>query len=159
MALKMGSDHATIKSNMDEMMKAGHPQKHAMATAMAMAQKSKKMMADGGMVDDDDSRSLGEIQDLAAFDGEEVENPEKEAAQIMLAATLQKKASESMYSMGGLVEAETSDDMAVGNKPSEDMMDSTEEPLSAEPMKPSSEMLTAAAKSALEEKKKKRRFQ
>lgn len=54
MPLKKGSSHAVVSSNISEMMKAGHPQKQAIAAAMSMKRKAKKM-AEGGMVEEEGS--------------------------------------------------------------------------------------------------------
>jgi hypothetical protein len=65
--------------------------------------------------------------------------------------------------MGGLVEDGPSGDEPVGNKPDEEFMADTDEPMSELPMKPAAEEdslmgLSPAAKMAIEMKKKKRRF-
>lgn len=56
MPLKMGHSSQVVGSNIKEMMKAGHPKMQAIAAAMSMKRKSKKM-ADGGEVTDQPSSS------------------------------------------------------------------------------------------------------
>lgn len=68
MPLKSGHDHATINSNIQEMMKAGHPQKQAVAAALSHARKSKKM-AKGGSVTADGPNG-NEPDDAPAFTSE-----------------------------------------------------------------------------------------
>lgn len=51
--MKSGSQKAVSK-NISEMVKAGHPQKQAIAAALSNQRKYKKKMAEGGYVDDDD---------------------------------------------------------------------------------------------------------
>lgn len=182
MPLKHGVSQEVVSHNIHEMVKAGHPLKQAVAASMAMKRKSKKMSADGmysegGMVDPDNDegegtndsepvlRSLNEIQVQGDMNPADVENPGLEEHSDMLAKALYKKAqNEEMmpYAMGGLVQPELHDE-ALGTKPSEDMADSTEEPMSAEPAKPADEEyaesgLSEKAKKALEEKKRLRKY-
>ena len=42
MPLKKGSSKATVSKNISEMVRSGHPQKQAIAAALASARKSKK---------------------------------------------------------------------------------------------------------------------
>lgn len=53
MPLKMGHSSEVVGSNIREMMKAGHPKAQAIAAALSMKRKSKKM-ADGGQVSDEE---------------------------------------------------------------------------------------------------------
>lgn len=110
---------------------------------------------DGGMVEEEEeemshgTRPIGELQEQADMDPASVANPSE------LAHALR----EMEYAMGGLVQAGPKEDqMLHGNQPEENMADATEEPMSAEPMKPSAEMMTEAAKEALRRKKAARRY-
>lgn len=173
MPMKKGHSPEVVRQNVREMISAGHAPKQAIAAALSNARKYKKM-ADGGMVDMDDDegmgtdnsegaeRSLGELNEQGAYHPEQVASPEQEEFSSHLAKALYKKSEEEgmmKYADGGLVEGDTYDNMEVANKPSEDMMDSTEEPMSDEPMKPSDHReLSEAAKMALMMRKKSRRF-
>lgn len=182
MPMKKGHGPEVVHYNVREMMRAGHPKMKAVAAAMASARKYKKM-SDGGLVGDDldegsssdfdenASTTLGERNILGMTHPNDVENPEMQDAQRSLAKALfQKSEEEEMqgYAMGGLVQPDHSDEL-LGAKPSEDMMDSTEEPLSSMPKKPdglehrimgnpSGAGLSEEAKRAIQEKKMKRRY-
>lgn len=165
MPLKKGHAPEVVSYNIKEMMKAGHPQKQAIAAALASARKYKKM-SEGGMVSndmDDDvlsdndenaMRTLGEIQAMGEYRPGEVANPHEQDEERELAMNLYKKSEEAEmgYAMGGLVEPEM--DSPVGNKPTEDMSGPTEEPMAVE----KKAMLSKEAMDALEMHKKKRRF-
>lgn len=101
----------------------------------------------------------------------EVENPAEQMEASMFAKALMRKREMQMgpenYAMGGLVQSEH--DGPEGNKPSEDMEDETEEPMSSMPgrgqgaehrmeMEPSGAGLSSEAKEAIMRKKKMRRF-
>lgn len=165
MPLMKGHSKEVVSSNIKEMMKAGHPQKQAIAAALSMARKSKKM-ADGGIVGNDmDSiagtgfgteaeRTLGELQAQAQQRPDEISNPESMSEDQMLAKALFKRAeSEELHmAMGGLVEG--SSDTAVGTKPKEAMGAETGEPMSDL----SDAGMTEAQMDAIMKKKKSRRF-
>jgi hypothetical protein len=55
MPLKKGRSHAVVSANVKEMMRAGHPQKQAIAASLANARKYAK----GGMVEDQDLEDGG----------------------------------------------------------------------------------------------------
>lgn len=56
--LKMGIKPETISGNVKELMKAGRPQKEAIAAALSMKRKSMKKMAEGGMVEGQDAAEM-----------------------------------------------------------------------------------------------------
>lgn len=145
-----------MKKFMD-LVKQGYKPKHAIAKSIAMDRKSKKMAA-GGMVDDDlddeHERSLTEL--MIQGDQMPVANPEVlEAAQILASNLHKESEAEEYYAMGGLVQGGPSDDEPVGNKPSEDMSSTTEEPMDKKHLPP---MVSPDAMAVLMEKKKKRKF-
>lgn len=140
-------------------------------------------MAHGGMVSedmdeglgttnaDDAERSLNQIRIEGEYHPASVANPEHQDHDRMLAKALYKKGEDEemlSYAMGGLVQPE--DGQPLGNKPSEDMTSSTEEPMSEEDGDqaelghsviegvPPGPGLSSEAMKALEEKKKRRRF-
>lgn len=183
MPMKMGVKPEVVHGNIREMIKAGHPQKQAIAAALSMKRKSMKKMKDGGMIDDDMDEGAGsdfnenanvglmEHDILGKVRESSVENPEYQDAQKRLAKHLfeASERGEHGYAEGGLVIGEAQ--LPVGSKPELDWInDGTEEPMSAEPAKPASmdhaEIegvpmgmgLSEDAKKAIEERKKKRRF-
>lgn len=122
---------------------------------------------------EDYDRSLNEIRMDGEYYPNEVANPNEQEESSKFASALRKKAQMEMgpesenYAMGGLVQPEHDPDM--GNKPSENMDDSTEEPLNDMPGRgqkmehrmmgdPSGPGISLEAKEALERKKKGRRF-
>lgn len=183
MPLKKGHSREVISHNIKEMIKAGHPQKQAIAASLANARKYKKM-ADGGMVVSEDmdeglgttdsqdaERSLNQIRIEGDYHPETIANPEHEEHDKMLARALYKKGEEDEIlnlAMGGLVQPEH--DMDMGNKPSEEMQGETSEPMSeleeehAELGHPVVEGvpeglgLSKEAMAAIADKKKRRRF-
>lgn len=146
-----------MKKFMD-LVKQGYKPKQAIAKSIAMDRKAKKMSF-GGMVDDDldaeHERSLTEL--MIQGDQTPVANPEVLEAQQMLASNLHKESEdEEYYAMGGLVQGDTSDDEPVGNKPSEDMSSTTEEPMDKKHLSPM--LVGPEAMAVLMEKKKNRKF-
>lgn len=183
MPLKMGVSPETVSSNVKELMKTGRPQKQAVAIALAHKRKSAKKMAmggmyaEGGMVDPDDDmdsgtnnseqalRSLSEIQEQGDMNPSDITNPEYQKDKDSLAKALFDKAQKSemlSFAEGGLVEG--MEDGMNGNEPDLDLNAGTEEPMMDEPSKPSAMEhmmgagLSEAAKMALMEKKKRRKF-
>lgn len=124
MPMKKGTSAATVSSNVQEMMRSGRGQKMAVASALAMKRRSRKMMSEGGMVEGDmmdDTRTTAELQMEGNSHPDGVANPEMEGDERMMAESLRKRASEEMsYAMGGLVQPETSDE-PMGTMPTEDM--------------------------------------
>lgn len=175
MPMKKGTSAATVSANAKEMMRAGHPRLQSLAAALSMKRKSKKMMADGGMVEndmDDDTRTIGELQAEGNSHPDSVANPSMQSDEQMMVDMLRKKAENEMgYAMGGLVQPDTEDE-PLGTKPTEDMGGPmTEAPMSDEnedaelghdvvegvpDLSPSP--LSEEAMSALAMKKKKRRY-
>lgn len=241
MPLKMGHSPQVVSHNIKEMMNSGHPKMQAIAAALSMKRKSKKM-AEGGEVEADKKKTLGQIIKYPAgaslaeggmvgspeeYDDEdkpsvsyrghdamrempdeesmeemdrkgpednttslnenrmnsysrvmenEVENPEEIEEANLFARALKQKSAMKMnvenpggegYAMGGLVQPDHDPDM--GNKPSEDMNDETEEPMSSMPgrdqkvehgmdIDPSGPGLSKEALEALKRKKMGRRF-
>lgn len=168
MPLKKGKSHEVISGNIKELVKAGHDPKQAVAIALSHSRK----YAEGGEVDgmemddmtkgDYAPRSLREEESVAFDYPEFISNPKTQKQAMSFSDMLHKQAMEDIndededgYAMGGLVVKEG--DAEFGNKPSEDMEDSTEELMSAEPMKPSNP-LDEEAMAAINEKKKKRRY-
>lgn len=176
MPLKMGTSPETVSMNVKELMKSGRPQKQAVAIAMAHKRKSAKRMAEGGMVDADDDmdagtnnseqalRSLSEIQEQGDMNPADITNPERQMQQDHLAKALFDKAQKSEvleFAEGGLVQG--MNDGLNGNEPDLDLDAGSEEPMADEPSKPAAVEhamagLSDAAKMALMEKKKKRKF-
>lgn len=181
MPLKKGHSKEVVKSNIEEMIRYGRPQKQAVAAALSMARKSKKM-ADGGIVGDDmdkgagddlnenSNRSLGELQAMGASHPNDVENPDYQNTEKMLAKHLfeesEKNENEIGMSDGGLVQG---NDDPVGAMPSENMESGAEdmetmldEPASVDHSMiegvPASEGLSDDARKAIEDRKKKRRM-
>lgn len=62
MPMKPGKDPKVVSENIREMIKSGHPVKHAIAAALAHKHKTAEY-SDGGIVDDDgdDDRNLSEL--------------------------------------------------------------------------------------------------
>ena len=136
------STHAKVQ----KLMKEGYKPKQAVAMAISMARKEKKM-ADGGYVEGSDGdldqeheRSLAEL--TIQGDQPPIANPEEMEAEIALAQNLHKESEkQESYAMGGLVEADDGDE-----KPEPVMSGGMAEPLSKEAME------------AIAQKKKMRRF-
>ncbi len=164
--IKSGKKEA-VGQNIKEMMKSGYKSKQAIAASLSN-QRKYKMMAEGGMVDDDlDSeheRSLYEL--MAQGDQMPVASPEVEKEQMSLASKLHEE-HEAMepYASGGLVEPMS------GEEEPEVHAGVTSEPMSDEPMKPADVghkvidgvpalmgALSEEAKKAIMEKKRKRMF-
>jgi hypothetical protein len=80
MPLKPGYSQDVIHHNIKEMVKAGHPQRQAIAAALANARKHKKAMAHGGMAEAPDSDGDAEAT-LAAMETSEPGAPEPTHAQ------------------------------------------------------------------------------
>lgn len=179
--LKQGADMSMVRNNVREMIKSGKKPKEAVAAALSMKRKTTKM-SDGGIVSDDmdedvssdfdenASRGLTELQSQGESHPNDVMNPEYQEADRMLAKALyeQSEKHEMGYAMGGLVQPDYG--MDLGNKPSEDMSDTSMEDMSSGLDKPDRlehAMVDGAtqvgglsddAMKALAEKKKKRRF-
>lgn len=179
MPLKKGHSQEVVSGNIRELMQSGRPQKQAIAAALSNARKYKKLSAGGyadfdeGAESDDDTeanRSINELQSMGEDRPDEIMNPESQDEERMLARALFNRAEsdELHMAMGGLVQPEHG--MPLGNKPSEDMSSTTEEPMSSEPAKPSeldhalidgvpaSPGLSDDALAAISERKKRRRF-
>jgi hypothetical protein len=163
MPLKKGKSHAVISGNVKELVAAGHEPKQAVAIALSHSKK----YAEGGIVEDDDmdmddgaNRDIYEINADGADYPNKISNPSQLKDNMSFAEMLHKKAMSDMdagYAMGGLVEDE---DGPLGNKPMEDMSDSTEEPMSDMPKKMADGgmAMSQAMMDAINEKKKKRRY-
>lgn len=157
MPLKDGHDQESVSYNVKELVRSGRDPKEAVAIALSHARKSKKMAA-GGMVEDEAPRDL--YEENVDSQPSDISNPENMSEHNKDMNDMKKDADSKGYAMGGLVQPETSDEI-MGNKPSEDMMSSTEEPLSSLPMKPAAldhALLSQDAMNALAERKKKRRY-
>lgn len=174
MPLQKGHSQDVISSNIKELVKSGKKHKEAIAAALAMARKSKKM-AEGGMVADDQDkdassdldsesqRGPGELMDQANFAArDDVASPMEQKKERSLADALYEASEESELphlAEGGLVQPEYSGEES-GNKP-EPKFDSSEEPASSMPDKPSdhrSAPMDEAVSRAILEHKKKRKF-
>jgi hypothetical protein len=134
-----GHSPEVVHSNIKELVRAGHDPKQAIAIALANSRKS-KMMAEGGMVDDDNDmpRDLYEINEAAVEPPEDISNPEEIAENFDM----------TKMAMGGMVQPMTSDE-PMGAKPTESMpaMDGDKMP-----------MVSKEAMEALMRKKKNRRY-
>ena len=140
MPLMKGHSPEVVHSNIKELIKSGRDPKQAIAIALANSRKS-KMMAAGGMVEDDDEmepRDLYEINAAGVEPSEAISNPE-EIDENMDAVKM---------AMGGMVQPMTSDE-PMGAKPTESMpaMDGDKMP-----------MVSKEAMEALMRKKKNRRY-
>lgn len=173
MPLMPGKD--AMRSNIREMIRSGKKPKEAIAAALAMG---RKKMAAGGMVESDDEMlskgpedyqsTMGELMERGNYRPQDISNPAQMDEDKRIAEALRRQTQDALgmdgmahYAMGGLVEGEEDSDL--GNKPDEDMVADTDEPMSAMPMKASPmehrvPMLTDDAMSAIEEKRKKRRY-
>jgi hypothetical protein len=159
MPLKKGHSQEVVGSNIKELVRSGRKQKQAVAIALANARKYKKM-ADGGYVDMDDDadvdsdlatgadRSMLELQDMGANHPDEIANPESHSHEQMLAEKLHEESEG--YAMGGLVE-EADEGEEVGPEPTSEA--------SAQHAVEHSVDLSSEAKKAIEERRKRRRFQ
>jgi len=165
MPLKKGKSHAVISQNIKEMVAAGHDPKQAVAAALAHSMK----YAEGGEVEglpDEESelnRNDRELMSQGVSFVDDISNPESQKQHLDFAKMLHKKAMEEMdmksYAMGGLVEEDTMD-APLGNKPDEDMMDGTEEPINVMPKKMADGgmMMSDEMMQAIANKKKNRKF-
>lgn len=132
MPLKKGHSPEVVSSNVRDLVRSGRKPKEAIAIALMEKRKSK--MSEGGMVDadvnDEEFRSLGEL--MIEGDQGEITSPEEQEHRMGLAEALHKKSEDREYmSDGGLVEGDS--DGELGNKPDEKSMPSaTSEPLSEE---------------------------
>lgn len=175
MPMKHGHSPEVVHQNIKEMVAAGHPLKQAVAAALAMKRKSKKM-AEGGMVDPDDDmdlgtdnsedaqRSLAEIQKAGRSLPQDIASPEMEEHSDHLAKALYKQAQDEEklhFADGGLIEG--MEDREDGNEPSMAMPADTDEPMSAEPEHPAPlehavVSLNEVQKQAIMDRKRKRKF-
>ena len=116
MPLVKGHSKEVVSENIKRAMKAGSPQKQAIAIALTSARRYKKM-AEGGMVDpdydagdasdfDQDAvRGLNELRIEGKFQENENASPKEENDEQMLARALQKQSEKMEYmALGGLVE-------------------------------------------------------
>lgn len=161
MPLKKGHSPEVVDFNIKELVRSGRDPKQAVAIALSNARREKKM-AMGGMVEQEEApRDLAELN-ADSNDFAEVANPEEMKEHQAFASALRNKADDSLpgYAMGGLVQGDSMDDEPVGNKPSEGMASSSEEPMSAMPKKPAAmgSDLNADQMMAIMEKKKKRKY-
>lgn len=135
MPLKHGTSSSVVSGNIKEMMRAGHKQPQAIAAALSMKRKSKKM-AEGGLVEapdfdmndmQDEQRDLGDIAEMGKFESNEIANPETQSIERMFAKKLfDESEKREGYAVGGLVEPES------GNETPAPEVDGTEEPMSDE---------------------------
>lgn len=162
MPLKMGNSHQVLKENIQELMKSGKSQKESIATALSMKRRSKKKMAEGGIVDEpgyneesldlsnashemreapmsdldeNAERGLGELNDLGAEREDYVESPQFQKSERLLAKRLFAQAAREPYAEGGLVIGKKQ--LPTGSHPELDWIDDgTAEPMSSLPKKP-----------------------
>jgi hypothetical protein len=161
MPLQKGHSKEIIAKNIHEMVKAGHKPKEAIAASLASARKYKKM-SEGGLVDndmDDDHRNEYDLNKVGQQ--MDVENPEAQSEHQSLAMALMKHdddLQDSSYAYGGIAEGDHY--AKPGNKHDESIPESTDEPMTDEPRKPSLEDATLPEHvvAALKAKKLKRRF-
>lgn len=124
---------------------------------------------------EDELRSLNEIRKDGEYYPSEVANPNEMREAMHFAKALHRMAMEQLspehldhMAMGGLVQDGPAGDEPYGNKPEYIIDDGTEEPMSAEPMKPSDHFkkeiepkgmgLSKEAMEAIQKKRKSRRF-
>ena len=120
MPLKKGKSKEVIKSNIKEMVAAGHPLKQAIAASLANSRK----YAMGGYVDEDlddeHERDIVELNEEASEQGP-VANPETQMQEKKLADTLhQESEAAEAFADGGIVESEGEASMPGGNMPDEE---------------------------------------
>lgn len=157
MPLKKGHSKEVLHENIQEMIRAGHPVKQAVAASYANQRKYKKM-ADGGMVEDDShiedetgdghQEDVGELQhDTQSMDGD--------ADYLMLGNALGKIHEDHGYAHGGMVDEEDDDETVAEGGPATPM---AEMPITTDNTAEMSAGLSEEQKKALMMKKQKRVF-
>lgn len=96
MPLKKGSSHEIVRSNINELIRSGHPSKQAVAIALSS---KRKHMAEGGEVEDEE-RDLVELSAEGAYHPSDVASPEEQDEDRSFADALHKMS----YAEGGLVD-------------------------------------------------------
>lgn len=161
MPLKNGHSQDVISGNIKELVKSGRPQKQAIAAALSMARKSKKM-ADGGLVDNDGNATPDpkEAEYRPELSNPDAEYPErsiveldqeadqaarKDVANQQSLADALNEADEEYFAEGGLVQPEYFAEKGLeGNEPKEN--------------NGPEEAMSSAVMSAIEASKKRRKF-
>lgn len=157
MPLKAGHNHETIRKNVHEMVKAGHPLKQAIAASLAKAH-APKNMAMGGEVEEDDVHDLGSLNEMGEAHPSEVANPENLKEHMNMADALDEymqkhdqvemddaKEGKTPYAEGGIVESMEEKPILLAQETPKMNMDN-------------GEVISEAIKKAIEDRKNKRRF-